>query len=373
MQTRLLAGAGSFTEVCWFDGQWYVAWREDSGADRVLRVRQYGQFLGPGRWAGDLMFQLGANGPAFPRMTASGGKLWLAYKGGAPDYAITLRSLSSPDGPVSLGPGYGDDPMALGGDWVALQATSAYAVDKILIDGGALVMNVRTGAPTGLSRILPDGSVRTIDEDRGAIPGYTRPCWAGDAVAVEGAGLYDLVIRNDGLQCRVFDGEDSQTPRLATDGRGTYLLGTWGQAGVRIALIEPMDFTAPAPDPPVPPVPPTPDPPKPPKPPKPDPKTMTAQDLANVLKNFPQDVFLDHYRAYSEQLLPRDRAGEEGISDGAVMLFFPAFYGTAADLLVQRGIPTGAPADVAAKWNAIADVAGAAAVAAYRKATGNPR
>jgi hypothetical protein len=99
---------------------------------------------------------------------------------------------------------------------------------------------------------------------------------------------------------------------------------------------------------------------------------MTAQELANVLKNFPQDVFLDHYRSYCSQLLPRDRKGDEGISDGAVMIFFPAFYGTAADLLVQHGIPSGSPTDVASKWNSIADAAGGAAVQAYNRVV-NPQ
>lgn len=373
MTERVLAGAGTFTEVAWFGGLWWVTWQDGT----VLRVTTFSPELliqGPTQ-----IIPIGEQAGAFPRMTVSGGLLWLAYRRGAPDFAVVLQSLTGGGQmTINLGTGYGNEPVVLGYDDIAWQAAADYTVYRrpIRNDGHYDVL-LGIGRPTGLSRILPDFAIRNIDEDRFAIPGYTRPCWAGHAVAVEGQGLYDLVIRDDGKQARCFDGQDSQTPRLAWDGGERYLIGTWGKDGVRIALLENSDFVAPVPDPPpvdppVPPDPPIPDPPKPPTPPKPVP-TMTAQELANVLKVFPQDVFLDHYRAYSAQLLDRDRAGAEGISDGAVMLFFPAFYGTAADLLVQRGIPTGAPADVAAKWNGIADAAGGAAVEAYRRATGNPQ
>lgn len=112
--------------------------------------------------------------------------------------------------------------------------------------------------------------------------------------------------------------------------------------------------------------------PSPPKPP--EPHTMTAQELAHLLKTYPPDIFVDHYRAYQAQLLEQDKNGNEGMSAGAAMIFFPQFYGTSADLLVQRGNPSGSPAQVAAGWNSIADAAGAAAVTEYRKVTGqDPR
>lgn len=245
MTPRVLAGVGTFTEVAWFDGQWWVVWQDGT----VLRITTFSEELlvqGPVR-----AIPIGEQAGAFPRMTVSGGQLWLAYRRGAPDYAVVLDSLTGDDNPRGLRTGYGNEPVAFGLDDIAWQSSPGYQVSRQAINDTGSAFVVRYGAPTGLSRITPDG-VRLVDEDRLAIPGYTRPCWAGDAVAVEGAGLYDLVIRNDGKQVRCFDGEDSQTPRLAWDGGERYLIGTWGKDGVRIALLENSDFVKPVPDPPPP-------------------------------------------------------------------------------------------------------------------------
>lgn len=244
MTLKTLVSIGTFTEVAYFRGQWYVCWQYGT----VLRVIAFGADLGPADHPLDIALPLGDDAGSFPKMAVMDNALRLAYRLGAPGYVAILMSLTNDDTPEALGTAYGNDPVILSDNYIAFQKTGAsdYRVFRTTLSAPDMEF-VRSGAPTGLSRILPDGTVRTVDEDRQLIAGYTRPSWAGDAVAVEGDGLYDLVIRSDGKQVRLFEGQESYTPRLATDGTGRYLLGTWGKEGVRIALIEATDFATPAP------------------------------------------------------------------------------------------------------------------------------
>lgn len=306
---------------------------------------------------------LGPDAGSFPSLS----RTYLAYRLGAPQYDVRLRRLK--DGTErSLGKGYGNNPVVVDGAFVAWQAGPDYALVMQTASLGTQIPVIpQLGRPTGLSRIDDvDFTVILIDDDR-IYNGYTRPSFAPGAVAVENHTTGNLIFRADGKQALAFDGEEAFTPSLAFDGGTNYLIGTWGTAGVRIALVTSADFGD-APSAPPPPIIPPSLPPVP--PPLTPPHTMTPQDLANVLKIFPQDVFLDHYYAYQKQLLDRDRLGDEAMDAGAVMLFFGPFFGACADAIISRGIPTGAPVDVATKWNAIADSGLQAAISSYNHAVG---
>lgn len=248
MTPKTLSTIGTFTEVAYFRGQWYVAWQEETS----LRVLAFASDLGPATRPLDLTLSLGPDAGAFPRMLEHDNALRLVYRMGAPDYTAVLVSLTNDDAPRALGVAHGNDPLALGHGFVAWQAAGApdYPVLRQPIDGSAPEVLVRQGAPDGLSRILPDGSVTLIKDENTAIPGYTRPCWAGDAVVVEADNpvdsLCDLIIRSDGQRARAFLGQNAPTPRLATNGAGRYLVGTGQGPGARIALIEPADFQTPS-------------------------------------------------------------------------------------------------------------------------------
>lgn len=245
MKSRTLAPSGTFTEVAWSTGTWWATWQD--GAQLIV-VTISTDLTQVALWR---TYQLGDDAGAFPRFLVWDGRLWLAYRKGGPSYAVCVWNVLT-DEVHTLGWGYGNDPVALGSGFAAWQSTGDYQVLRQPIDGSGPTTHERIGAPTGLSRILL-GQVITVDEDRRVVPGGTRPSWAGDAVAIEvdetAGGPCDLVRRNDGLEARVFQGQYSPTPRLATDGRGRYLLGTGQGPGVRVALIEAADFVAPVPVP----------------------------------------------------------------------------------------------------------------------------
>lgn len=111
---------------------------------------------------------------------------------------------------------------------------------------------VRDGAPTGLSRVLHDGSVRLVDEDRRlTLPSgiRTRPCWTTGAVAVEGDGTGVEVWRLtlDGSHwCPLWPGRQVWTPRISYDAtRATWHVVAWGTGpdeGLYHAALTEADF-----------------------------------------------------------------------------------------------------------------------------------
>jgi hypothetical protein len=250
--TRTLAPFGTFTDVARVGGVWWSVFQEGDH----LRLTMHAEDLSA---VTAQAIPLGGAAAAFPKLYAWGGALYLAYRDGAEPYHGHLLQVGT-ENIRDLGVVYNSDPVVMGEGWIAWQATGdpQYAILKQAISGG-FIASAGFGHGTGLSRIV-GGQVITVDDDRSAVPGYTRPCWAGDAVAVEGqdaSGPFDLVRRTDGFEVRVFPGQLSDTPRIAADEDGRYLLGTWGDSP-RLALIEPSDFRAPAP--PVTPPPPTPEP-----------------------------------------------------------------------------------------------------------------
>jgi hypothetical protein len=366
MQQRVLAGAGTFTEVCWHAGQWHVAWQE--GTDTLVLAAYASDFLTQTfvvRWP------LGEHADSFPRLLSWDGVLWLAFKAGAPDYPAILQRLSGDTGPpINLGTAYGNAPIALGAGYVAWQATKDYEVNRQPLAMSTPPSMVRMGAPDGLSRVLPDGSVRLVREDRDLFLPFLNPVWAGDAVALEGNGLFDVVQRTDGLQVRVFQGSFANTPRLAADGTGRHVIGTWGTA-VQGALLVPSDFAAavpvPIPEPPPvnPPLPPVlPDPPKPPTPPE-KPVSVTPQQIHDTLAQWPWDVDVDHLARFRDNVWKRDQGGD--VPSRGALAFYHRGVGAA---IAQRCIDLGRGLNGAEEWNHAFDLGTDAAINAYKAQIG---
>lgn len=156
-------------------------------------------------------FDLPAGSPCFPNLYVLDGVTWLAYHDG--QYQ-RLRNLLT--GEVSAVAGL-SNPSAFGaGCFAYTEPVQPYRVHRLDLRTG-VSDQPRLGAPTGLSRILDDGRVITIDEDRHALPGATIPSFAGSLEVGEGAsggaqwtaGPYSGVL---------WPSLDSFTPKCAADG-----------------------------------------------------------------------------------------------------------------------------------------------------------
>jgi hypothetical protein len=103
----------------------------------------------------------------------------------------------------------------------------------MVLSTGAVVDHVRQGVGTGLSRVLADGTVRTIDEDRFALPGATQPCFAGDLAVGEGNpdGALWRLSEKEGV---AWPGEETFVPKCAMLGDRVALTTSGGRGGIRL-------------------------------------------------------------------------------------------------------------------------------------------
>lgn len=184
-------------------------------------------------------------GDAFPRVDEGG---WLIYRGPGPDNHAFLRQ----DGflPIDLGLCWGNAPVALGHGYWAIQRTDESVVRGPLSVSASLGVVVRQGASTGLSRILADGTVKLVDEDRGAVAGTTIPDWTADGSvsASEGANL-GASLTDGQRELVIWPGQETREPRIAASPSGRLAVVTWGQPGVRLAIVERSEMTVIVPKP----------------------------------------------------------------------------------------------------------------------------
>jgi len=207
-------------------------------------------------------WSLMAGSPAFPNLYVFKGLLWLAYHDGARLQlrnltAGTLRTFDALSNPTAFGAGC----------FAYCEPDQPYRVFKIDLRTGAITQP-RLGAPTGLSRILDDGRVVTIDEDRQALKGATIPAFAYPLAVGEGpTGGVRWVA--GGFTDLLWWPLDSFTPKCAVDG-DRWAIATAGSGTVRVfcgTFEDLADASAPAVPPPKPPPPEPPIPPRPPVPP----------------------------------------------------------------------------------------------------------
>lgn len=157
-------------------------------------------------------FGLPAGSPCFPNLYVLDGLLWLAYHDG-----VQQRIRNMATGDEERFPAL-SNPSAFGaGFWAYTEPVQPYRVHRLNLRSGE-ADQPRLGAPTGLSRILDDGRVVTIDEDRHALPGATIPSFAGPLAVGEGPNGGALWRHTSGASGTLYKGRDSFTPKCAADG-----------------------------------------------------------------------------------------------------------------------------------------------------------
>lgn len=174
---------------------------------------------------------LPAGSPCFPGLYVLDGLTWLAFHDGSRQH---LRNMATGDEQSYYGL---SNPSAFGGGYFAYtDPRQPYKVYRVNLRTGD-VDQPRLGAPTGLSRILDDGMVRTIDEDRVLEgPHTSNPRYAGALAVCE----YDDDATRMGCGWRVgstrgllWPGLLAFTPYPAADG-DTQAIATAGSGSVRL-------------------------------------------------------------------------------------------------------------------------------------------
>ena len=188
---------------------------------------------------------LGGGSIAFPK--ALGDSMIYRGAGELPYLWLDLNAAPGTAQLLSGSPTTGNDPVVIGGGWVAWQQ-GAYPISRRAVGGGA-VSGAGNGRPTGLSRVVGSGTVVLVDTDRvvlnpdGTTFG-TRPGFASPAIAVEGPSG-GVLVRN-GNTLTLWAGQTAFTPRIARNsgGAGEFAVTTWGAPhGVRLAVIDAGEFS----------------------------------------------------------------------------------------------------------------------------------
>lgn len=233
-------GPGSFPDVVWFQARLYVAYR--SANNLAINLYSYDKNLGDQRVEKIFILSSGAGG--YPRMTTYNNTLWLAYRDGessGEDIKLWRKDTGATE---SLGPAVGNDPVAVGNGYIAWQKCEGTncANSKVYrrqLAGGTQVY-IQNSLPTGIARILPNGSVVMIDTDRTAVTWGLNAWFAGKLTVATDVTPNDdngVAARMNNLASSEFNlwlGQRTHTPHAATDLSGNYAVATWNPT-VRIA------------------------------------------------------------------------------------------------------------------------------------------
>jgi hypothetical protein len=234
MNTKAL-GNGTDPDVAWHDGAACCVWQDGV----ALHVARLDAVTLEETWRETWL--VGAPN-VYAKLYAYRGQLWLGWREGTAPYRIVLRVIGTThqeflddrgDGPDA---GHGSHPFIFGGGDVVWQASGApqWDVWRRPLSGGTPRL-VRSGVGTGLSRIR-GAQVTTVDEDRHAIPGYTRPCWAADDVFVAEGPSGGAYARFRDRELTLWPEQAANTPRCAMDGDRLVVVA-WGPPhNVRIGV-----------------------------------------------------------------------------------------------------------------------------------------
>jgi hypothetical protein len=233
-------GVGTFPDPVFYNGRIYVAVQQGS----KLTLYNWDKNL-TGQQSQQITFS--GVGQAFPRLTVSNGVLWLAFRNGDNSSGSVKESIKlwkSDTGAISdLGfvTNSGNDPVAVGNGYIAWQnkVSGTIKVFRRALTGGT-VTEVRNGLPTGISRILADGSIIMIDTDRNAVAWGVNAWFAGaltvaaDVTPNDDNGVVGRFNNASSTEFNIWPNQMTKTPHAATDGAGNYVIATWNPT-IRLA------------------------------------------------------------------------------------------------------------------------------------------
>ncbi|HEY4528264.1 MAG TPA: hypothetical protein VJJ48_00350 [Candidatus Paceibacterota bacterium] len=238
-----LTSGGILPDVAWFGGKVYIAFKQ---GNTVTLYRGSRELTQP-EVVKTFTLQSSTEN-AFPRLTVSGGVLWLAYRDG-----VNIRLWRSDTDVIeNLGAGYGDEPVALAGyvvastsfGYIAWQDTPQYEIVRRSLTG-TLLTSIRTGTTTGLNTILQNGSVVTIEDTvSGAyrVAWGTKPWRSGDAIVAQGlnGGVVGQLASATTTTFWIINQAQGTyfTPHMASDGAGFYAVTAWNATGIKIVVIK---------------------------------------------------------------------------------------------------------------------------------------
>lgn len=235
-------GLGWFSDVALLDGGgWLIGGFETPAI--VVRVETWtGRDVSPpGDASGSLLLPVFSSpllaGTGYSRIYAYAGEVWAAYHDGVRGHLWNFMRHGGDGGYWHrvLEPCENNSPICFGSGYVAWQGAAAqsWPVSRMSLSTFAITPNVRQGVGTGLSRVLGDGTVVTIDEDRFTLPGATQPCYAGD-LAVGEADPDGALWTLDAQTGVAWPGQECFTPRCALDGDTVAITPCGGKHGIRL-------------------------------------------------------------------------------------------------------------------------------------------
>lgn len=180
-------------------------------------------------------FPLTSGALAFSRIGVFNNAVWIAYRGGEPSYNAVLWRSDTGASEI-LGPAYGNNPVAIGAGYVAWQSAPDFSISLRSLTGGSSTI-VRSGAPTGISRVINSSTVVLIDEDRGLVDWGLNPTVTWPLIVTEGPDSgTNLRINNDpNASYTLWSGLETFVPRSAVGPNGSYAVVTRSPNTIRVA------------------------------------------------------------------------------------------------------------------------------------------
>jgi len=240
-------GVGTFPDPVYHNGKIYIAVQQGPALSSQLNLYSFDPDLS-NQQVQQIPFS--GVGLAFQRIVVNNGILWVIFRDGENSVGAipeSIRLWRADTGAVeNLGNvvGSGNDPVAIGNGYIAWQnqVGGVITIFRRSITGGTIT-NLGAGAPTGLSRIMPGGSVVLIDTDRNMFPWGTRFWLAGSLAVAEDFtpppdnGIVGRFNNDPVTEFNLWPAQVAHTPHAATDGFGNYVIATWNPT-VRVAVVK---------------------------------------------------------------------------------------------------------------------------------------
>lgn len=249
MNQRVLAERGSFPDVIFSGGWFYVGEQEKRDAGNALVIKRWK----PGKLETFQEFSvtplLASNQQAYPKLDRFQSDLALRVAYALGDEG-RLKNIT--DGTaVSLGQVRGTSPFAFGGGgYLEYRRTNHLTIVRNVLTGkeAPAPANWQKHASTGLSKVLPTRQPVYMDETFHAVPWGTYAVTVGDLTVAEGKDNNGVIARfasKPGSQLRLWPTQAAFKPRVATNGKGTYavVVGAQGKHPARLAEIAKADAT----------------------------------------------------------------------------------------------------------------------------------